>query len=148
MSSNSINYFDEPNFSGSVEINTGLGTSYNIESITNDTDVFDDVNTIEFMDMGDAMIQLNDTDEVIDLPGEVIEIPKMKYNPNTMTHQELRDYHIKLAKNKKKYIKKYQQTDKGKAKIKIASKKYYDKNRESILAKKREAYALKKKNKN
>lgn len=142
MSSNSINYFDEPNFAGNVEINTDLGTSYNIESITNDTD------TIEFMDMGDAMIQLNDTDEVIDLPGEVINIPKMKYNPHTMTHQELRDYHIKLAQNKKKYIKKYQQTEKGKAKIKIASKKYYDKNRESILAKKREAYALKKKNKN
>ena len=74
MSSNSINYFDEPNFAGNVEINTDLGTSYNIESITNDTD------TIEFMDMGDVMIQLNDTDEVIDLPGEVINIPKMKLN--------------------------------------------------------------------
>jgi hypothetical protein len=52
---------------------------------------------------------------------------------------------IKEKKEKKKcYIKKYQQTDKGRVKCIQASKKYYDANREKILEKKREYYLKKK----
>ena len=52
---------------------------------------------------------------------------------------------IKQKKLKKKsYIKKYQQTDKGRLKCIQATKKYYDANREKILEKKREYYLKKK----
>lgn len=65
-----------------------------------------------------------------------------------MSFEELRDYTLKLQSNKKKYIRKYQLSDKGKAKIKIASKKFYDKNRAIILEKKRLAYLKKKEQRN
>tara|TARA_R110001599_G_scaffold300644_6_gene505895 strand:- start:255 stop:590 length:336 start_codon:yes stop_codon:yes gene_type:complete len=61
-----------------------------------------------------------------------------------MDFDELKEYTTKLMLNKKKYIRKYQKSDKGKAKIKVASKKFYDKNREKILEKKRIAYLKKK----
>jgi len=61
-----------------------------------------------------------------------------------MDFDELKEYTTKLMENKKKYIRKYQKSDKGKAKIKIASKKFYDKNRQIILEKKRIAYLKKK----
>jgi len=126
MSSNNIDYFDD-NFQ-SID----LGENYNLESIVNDE-------TISFSQV-DEILNLNDV--------EIIPIPRVKYNPYTMSHQELKEYHIQLALNKKKYIRKYQKTDKGKSKIKVASKKYYDKNRKNILEKKRLAYAQKKKNNN
>ena len=61
-----------------------------------------------------------------------------------MDFDELKDYTNRMLTNKKKYIRKYQKSDKGKAKIKIASKKFYDKNRAIILEKKRIAYLKKK----
>ena len=61
-----------------------------------------------------------------------------------MDFDELKEYTTKMMLNKKKYIRKYQKSDKGKAKIKVASKKFYDKNREKILEKKRIAYKMKK----
>jgi len=61
-----------------------------------------------------------------------------------MDFDELKEYTTRMMENKKKYIRKYQKSDKGKAKIKIASKKFYDKNREKILEKKRIAYLKKK----
>tara|TARA_R100000734_G_C3240986_1_gene45668 strand:- start:231 stop:470 length:240 start_codon:yes stop_codon:yes gene_type:complete len=49
-----------------------------------------------------------------------------------------------LRKQKMKvYIAKYQQTTSGREKYVKASKKYYDKNREKILEKKRAAYRKK-----
>ena len=45
---------------------------------------------------------------------------------------------------KREYIKKYQQTEKGRKKTCCASKKYYDANREAILEKKRAYYQKKK----
>ena len=45
---------------------------------------------------------------------------------------------------KKKYIRKYQKSEKGKLKTREASKKYYDANRAKILEKKRLAYIKKK----
>jgi len=118
MSSNNIDYFND-NF----ETIDTLGEP-------DDIIIFD---SIEY-----EMLNLNDVEVILDSV-------HIKYNPHTMTHQELKDYHIKLALNKKKYIKKYQQTDKGKAKIKIASKKYYDKNRAKILLKKKQNYLEKNK---
>jgi uncharacterized membrane protein len=44
-----------------------------------------------------------------------------------MTFEELKTYTKKLKENKKKYIRKYQKTDKGKATTRIASQKYYKK---------------------
>ena len=122
MSSNDIDYFDEDNFQT-------LGNNYNLESIVNDEE---DI----IFSQDDEIINLNDV--------EVIFTPPVRYNPHTMSHQELKNYHIKLALNKKKYIRKYQQTEKGKSKIKVASKKYYEKNRLKILLKKKESYAKRK----
>ena len=61
-----------------------------------------------------------------------------------MNFQQLKDYTSRMRSNKKRYIRKYQLSDKGKAKIKVASKKFYDKNRTKILEKKRLAYLAKK----
>ena len=81
MSSNNIDYFDD-NFQ-SID----LGENYNLESIVNDDE------TISFSQV-DEILNLNDV--------EIIPIPRVKYNPYTMSHQELKEYHIQLALNKKK----------------------------------------------
>tara|TARA_R110000803_G_scaffold9668_1_gene30377 strand:+ start:277 stop:534 length:258 start_codon:yes stop_codon:yes gene_type:complete len=62
-----------------------------------------------------------------------------------MSFSELKTYTKNLNDKKKKYIRKYQKTDKGKATTRVASQKYYKKKREEILAKKREYYLAKKK---
>ena len=69
---------------------------------------------------------------------EEIEIKKKKLED--MEKDELLDIIKKDKENKKRYIKKYQQTEKGKKKTREASKKYYDANRAKILEKKRQAY--------
>ena len=70
--------------------------------------------------------------------------PKKK-TIDEMTFEELKAYTKKIKENKKKYIRKYQKTDRGKATTRIASQKYYKKKREEILQKKREYYLRKKK---
>ena len=69
---------------------------------------------------------------------------KSKKKVQDMSFEELKEYTLNLQSNKKTYIRKYQLSDKGKAKIKVASKKFYDKNRAIILEKKRLAYLKKK----
>ena len=70
-----------------------------------------------------------------------------KKDYKNMSRDELLE-HIKNDKLKKrKYIQKYQQTDKGRKKTREASKKYYNANRAKILEKKRLAYLAKKKDK-
>lgn len=67
-----------------------------------------------------------------------------KKDYKNMSKEELLD-HIKCEKLKKrKYIQKYQRTEKGRVKTREASKKYYDANRAKILEKKRLAYIAKK----
>jgi len=63
---------------------------------------------------------------------------------DTMTFDELKAYTKKIQDNKRKYIRKYQKTDRGKATTRIASQKYYNKKRQEILEKKK-IYYLKKK---
>ncbi len=75
---------------------------------------------------------------------ETLGVLKSKKKITDMDFDELKEYTTRMMENKKKYIRKYQKSDKGKAKIKIASKKFYDKNREKILEKKRIAYLKKK----
>tara|TARA_R110000764_G_scaffold120001_1_gene207847 strand:- start:415 stop:699 length:285 start_codon:yes stop_codon:yes gene_type:complete len=75
-------------------------------------------------------------------------LPKFKQPKKTideMSFSELKTYTKNLNDKKKKYIRKYQKTDKGKATTRVASQKYYKKKREEILAKKREYYLAKKK---
>tara|TARA_R110000824_G_scaffold65532_2_gene170574 strand:- start:6736 stop:6996 length:261 start_codon:yes stop_codon:yes gene_type:complete len=69
---------------------------------------------------------------------------KPKKSIDDMTFDELKTYTKTIQDNKKKYIRKYQKTDKGKATTRVASQKYYIKKREEILAKKREYYLMKK----
>jgi len=63
---------------------------------------------------------------------------------DTMNFEELKAYTKKIQDNKRKYIRKYQKTDRGKATTRIASQKYYKKKRQEILEKKK-IYYLKKK---
>ena len=70
--------------------------------------------------------------------------PKKK-TIDEMTFEELKAYTKKQKENKKKYIRKYQKTDKGKATTRIASQKYYKKKRQEILEKKKIYYLKKKK---
>jgi len=91
---------------------------------------------------------LSDNDEPVDITNELIQLnqttKRMSHKVENMSFDELKEYSKKLIANKKRYIKKYQQTVKGKGKIKIASAKYYAKNREEILKKKKEYYLRKK----
>tara|TARA_R110002012_G_scaffold316436_1_gene531392 strand:- start:14591 stop:14914 length:324 start_codon:yes stop_codon:yes gene_type:complete len=68
----------------------------------------------------------------------------VKKNLEDLDKYELLEIIKKDKANKRKYIRKYQQTDKGKVKTREASKKYYDANRAKILEKKRLAYIKKK----
>ncbi len=61
-----------------------------------------------------------------------------------LSKEELINMINKKKEKKKYYIKKYQQTEKGRLKCIQATKKYYDANREKILEKKREYYLKKK----
>ena len=61
-----------------------------------------------------------------------------------MSFDELKAYTKKIQENKKKYIRKYQKTERGKETTRIASQKYYNKKREEILKKKKEYYQRKK----
>jgi hypothetical protein len=49
-----------------------------------------------------------------------------------MNFDELKAYTIRIKENKKKYIRKYQKTERGKTTTRVASQKYYGKNREEI----------------
>ena len=71
----------------------------------------------------------------------------VKKSLEEMNKDELLEIIKKDKENKKRYIRKYQQTDKGKMKTREASKKYYDANRAKILEKKRLAYLKKKQDK-
>jgi len=99
-------------------------------------------------DTNGNMIVVNDLGNIILNDGEIVEIPptRMRHNIDDMNFEELKTYSRKLLENKKKYIRKYQKTDKGKQKIREASKRYYEKNRQKILDKKKQYYLDKKKN--
>lgn len=92
--------------------------------------------------------EMNNNGNIILNDGEIVEIPptRMRHNIDDMSFEELKKYSKKLLENKKKYIRKYQKTDKGKQKIREASKRYYEKNRQKILDKKKQYYLDKKKN--
>ena len=129
------------------------------ETMTNDAYITDIAGNVVYVN-GDDLGEISDSDDIvlsddvddIDISNEVINIPqnnkRMKHNVEEMSFEELKEYSKRLLANKKRYIKKYQQTTKGKAKIKQASAKYYSKNREKILQKKKEYYLKKKKMKN
>ena len=74
---------------------------------------------------------------------QITEIKQPK-KTDDMTFEELKAYTIRIKENKKKYIRKYQKTERGKTTTRVASQKYYVKKREEILAKKREFYKRKK----
>jgi DNA repair photolyase len=80
------------------------------------------------------------SDSEPDMIFEMEEIETKKKKLEDMEKDELLDIIKKDKENKKRYIKKYQQTEKGKKKTREASKKYYDANRAKILEKKRQAY--------
>lgn len=69
---------------------------------------------------------------------------KLKVDLTKLTKEDLINMINEKKLKKKSYIKKYQQTDKGRLKCIQATKKYYDANREKILKKKREYYLKKK----
>lgn len=100
--------------------------------------VYTDDESVDFSDT-DMMFKMNDIN-----PEEVNEEIPIKKELNDMDRDELLEIIIKDKENKKRYIKKYQKTEKGKTKTRQASKKYYDANRAKILEKKRLAYQLKK----
>jgi len=95
------------------------------------TDDESDAESITFDDGETLMFKMND-----------IEPPKKSLEE--MDKDELLEIIKKDKENKRKYIRKYQRTDKGKLKTREASKKYYDSNRAKILEKKRLAYIAKK----
>ena len=95
------------------------------------TDDESDADSITFDDGETLMFKMND-----------IEPPKKSLEE--MDKDELLEIIKKDKENKRKYIRKYQRTDKGKLKTREASKKYYDSNRAKILEKKRLAYIAKK----
>tara|TARA_Y100000361_G_C11044014_1_gene281482 strand:- start:375 stop:713 length:339 start_codon:yes stop_codon:yes gene_type:complete len=95
------------------------------------TDDESDAESITFDDGEQLMFKMNDINPV-------------KKNLEDMEKEELLEIIKKDKANKKRYIRKYQQTEKGKLKTREASKKYYDANRAKILEKKRIAYQKKK----
>lgn len=98
---------------------------------SNDIDYFDDgFKTIDGIELTD--------DESIN---EEIGIKK---DLKDMDKYELLEIITKDKENKKRYIKKYQQTEKGRTKTRQASKKYYDANRAKILERKRLSYLKRK----
>ena len=69
----------------------------------------------------------------------------LKMKLENMDKQQLID-HILLCEAKKRFaIKKYHKTDKGREKTRIASKKYYEKNKQEILEKRKSKYQNNKK---
>jgi hypothetical protein len=99
----------------------------------------------------EAIVNPDDYKNIVKEPnpcGSALGKTKSKKKVQDMSFQELKEYTLNLQSNKKKYIRKYQLSDKGKAKIKVASKKFYDKNRAIILEKKRLAYLKKKEQRN
>ena len=94
-------------------------------------DELSDAESIEFDDGSELMFKMNDIEST----------PKTL---EEMDAEELLAIIKKDKENKKKYIRKYQQTEKGKIKTREASKKYYDANRQKILHKKKLAYIKKK----
>jgi len=63
---------------------------------------------------------------------------------NTMTKEDLIKHILENDEKKKYYIKNYHQSEKGRISTRNASKKYYEKNKELILMKKKEKYQSKK----
>lgn len=95
---------------------------------SNDIDYYDDgFKTIDG-------VELTDDDE------EIV----IKKDLKDMDKSELLEIITKDKENKKRYIKKYQQTEKGRTKTRQASKKYYDANRAKILERKRLSYLKRK----
>jgi len=69
----------------------------------------------------------------------------LKIKLNNMDKEQLIE-HILICEAKKRYaIKKYHLTDKGKEKTRKASKKYYEKNKDLILEKRKNKYQQNKK---
>ncbi len=96
------------------------------------TDDESDADSITFDDGEELMFKMNDIE------------PPSKKSLEEMDKEELLKIIKKDKENKRKYIRKYKKTDKGKMKTREASKKYYDSNRAKILEKKRLAYIAKK----
>jgi hypothetical protein len=96
------------------------------------TDDESDADSITFDDGEELMFKMNDIE------------PPSKKSLEEMDKEELLLIIKKDKENKRKYIRKYQKTDKGKMKTREASKKYYDSNRAKILEKKRLTYIAKK----
>lgn len=95
------------------------------------TDDESDVESIVFETEEETLFKMNDMENY-------------KKSLEEMNKDELLAIIKKDKENKKKYIRKYQKSDKGKIKTRQASKKYYDANRAKILEKKRLAYIKKK----
>jgi len=140
------------------QLNGNLGFD-NDETMTNGAYIMDTGGNMVFVsdnDLGEVSdsddLILSDGDVDYDITNDIIPIvsnkKRMKHNVDEMTFEELKEYSKKILANKKRYIRKYQQTAKGKEKIKKASAKYYTKNREKILQKKKEYYLKKKQMKN
>jgi len=111
MSSNSINYDDEPNFFDNAEV----------------------------------MVQMNDIEgEAIFINKEPDYIQPDEFNLQSLSKNELIEKLETIKINKRKYIRKYQKTNKGRIKTREASKKYYHQNREAILQRKKFLYQQKK----
>tara|TARA_R110000824_G_scaffold42101_1_gene124415 strand:+ start:100 stop:366 length:267 start_codon:yes stop_codon:yes gene_type:complete len=85
---------------------------------------------------------MSDT-ENLNLNDEILN-DDVKKTLEEMSFDELLNYTKHMKNKKRQYIRKYQQSDKGKEKVKEASKRHYNKNREKILEKKRLQYQLKK----
>mgnify|MGYP001111716746 CR=1 FL=1 len=112
---------------------------------SNDIDYYDDgFKTIDGVEVSDDESITFDDGETLMFKMNDIEQPKKDLND--MDKYELLEIIKKDKENKKRYIKKYQQTEKGRNKTREASKKYYDANRAKILERKRLSYLKRKEN--
>ena len=106
-------------------------------------------NEITFDDGEELMFKMNDVnpDEIMinNEPNYAEEDP---FNLQNLSKDELIEKLEKIKTDKRKYIRKYQKTAKGRAKTREASKKYYHQNREKVLARKKLLYQQRKALKN
>mgnify|MGYP003646924097 CR=1 FL=1 len=145
MSSNTSAFFNSAENNLDEQINQDF--SY-ITDIGGNVIYVGDMDLDELSDSDNLTINEDNMEYDINVESIALVKPKrMKHNVEEMTYEELKEYSKRILANKKRYIKKYQQTANGKEKIKKASAKYYSKNRDLILQKKRDYY-LKQKMKN
>ena len=108
---------------------------------SNDIDYDNEV--VVFDDGEQLMFKMNDIE-----PEELAEPVQENKTLYDMSKEELIEKLETIKMNKRKYIRKYQQTEKGRTKTREASKKYYHQNREKVLARKKLLYQQKKALKN